>query len=143
MKKWAYYDELRKELEAAGLAVNFLPKRPSLLEHLADVRGHRCLVSGSICRCILRSGAESGAFRSSPCTSPWEIHDYGLQKKIVSPLLVQFFYQRGYDHRATTAIGVDEVLSAVMEQLRTEKQKSETLEIRPLSSDLRPLTSDF
>jgi len=51
------------------------------------------------------------------CTSPWEIHDYGIQKKIVSPLLEEFFYKRGHDNRATTAITVDEVLSAVMAQL--------------------------
>jgi hypothetical protein len=51
------------------------------------------------------------------CTSPWEIHDYGIQKKLVSPLLAEFFYQRGFDERATTAIGVEEVFSAVIQQL--------------------------
>ena len=38
--------------------------------------------------------------------------------KIISPLLAEFFYQRGYDPRATTGIGVEEVLEAVMKQLR-------------------------
>jgi len=51
------------------------------------------------------------------CTSPWEIYEYGVQKKIISPLLEEFFYKRGHDNRATTAINVDEVLSAVMAQL--------------------------
>jgi Sec-independent protein secretion pathway component TatC len=37
--------------------------------------------------------------------------------KIVSPLLDQFFYKRGYDERATTAISVNEVFEAVMTQL--------------------------
>ena len=50
------------------------------------------------------------------CTSPWEIYDYGVQKKIVSPRLEEFFYKRGYDERATTAISVDEVFDAVMAQ---------------------------
>src|SRR5207249_9339298 len=45
MKKWAYYDELKSELESAGLKVNTLQSRSTLLEHLADVQGHRCLVS--------------------------------------------------------------------------------------------------
>jgi hypothetical protein len=53
------------------------------------------------------------------CTSRWEIYDYGIQKKIVSPLLEEFFYQRGYDNRATTALSVDEVFDAVMNQLAT------------------------
>ena len=52
------------------------------------------------------------------CTSPWEIYDYGIQKKIVSPLLQEFFYKRGYDSRAATAISVDDVLGAVMTQLQ-------------------------
>jgi len=51
------------------------------------------------------------------CTTPWEIYDYGVQKKIVSPLLEEFFYKRGYDRRATTAITVEEVFEAVMTQL--------------------------
>ena len=48
------------------------------------------------------------------CTSPWEIYEYGLQKKIVSPLLEQFFYKRDFDVRATTAISFEEVFEAVM-----------------------------
>src|SRR6266496_829258 len=41
MKNWAYFDELKSELQATGLKVNVLQNRPSLIEHLADVRGHR------------------------------------------------------------------------------------------------------
>src|SRR5437868_1006489 len=47
MKKWAYYNELKQELEQEDLTVNVLPERRSLLEHLADVRNHRCLVGGA------------------------------------------------------------------------------------------------
>jgi hypothetical protein len=41
-----------------------------------------------------------------------------LQTKIVSPLLGDFFYQRGFNTRATTAISLSEVLDATIEQLR-------------------------
>ena len=51
------------------------------------------------------------------CTSPWEIYDYGLQTKIVSPLLGDFFYQRGFNSRATTAISLGEVRAATLRQL--------------------------
>jgi hypothetical protein len=51
------------------------------------------------------------------CTSPWEIHDYGIQRKIISPLLEQFFYKRDFDKRATTAISIEEVFAATMEKL--------------------------
>ncbi len=117
MKKWAYYDELKHQLEGRGLTVNVLPKRSSLLEHLCDVKNHRCLVGGDSLPMHLALGSATRCVTLFNCTSPWEIHDYGIQKKIVSPLLEEFFYKRGHDNRATTAITVDEVLSAVMAQL--------------------------
>jgi heptosyltransferase II len=119
MKKWAYYDELATELRKKGLQVNVLPTRRSLLEHLADVRGHRCLVSGDSLPMHLALGSSVRCVSIFTCTSPWEIYEYGLQEKIVSPLLERFFYKRGYDNRATTTITVDEVVRAVMVQLDT------------------------
>ena len=51
------------------------------------------------------------------CTSPWEIYDYGLQRKIVSPSLKEFFYKRRFAERATSAITLEDVIAAVLEQL--------------------------
>jgi ADP-heptose:LPS heptosyltransferase len=117
MKNWAFYDELKKELEAAGLIVNILPKRSSLLEHLGDVRNHRCLVGGDSLPMHFALGTNTPCVSLFTCTSPWEIYGYGLQTKIVSPLLGEFFYQRGFDPRATTAINLSEVLAATLERL--------------------------
>src|SRR6266478_6475474 len=117
MKKWAYYDELKSELESAGLKVNTLQSRSTLLEHLADVQGHRCLVSGDSLPMHLALGSGLRCVSIFTCTSPWEIHGYGLQEKIVSPLLERFFYKRGYDRHATTAISVEKVMDAVIAQL--------------------------
>jgi heptosyltransferase II len=119
MKKWAYYEELKQQLEDQDLIVNVLPKRSSLLEHLADVRNHRCLVGGDSLPMHLALGTGTPCVTLFTCTSPWEIHDYGIQKKIVSPLLEEFFYKRGYDESATTAISIDEVFDAVMAQLQS------------------------
>ncbi|MBA3830908.1 MAG: hypothetical protein H0X34_03240 [Chthoniobacterales bacterium] len=119
MKKWAYYDELKKELQDRGLTVNVLPKRLSILEHLADVRQHRCIVGGDSLPMHLAMGSGRPCVSLFTCTSPWEIFEYGLLVKVVSPLLGEFFYQRGYDERATTAINVEEVLDAVMAQLES------------------------
>jgi ADP-heptose:LPS heptosyltransferase len=117
MKKWAYYDELKQRFESHGLKVNVLPKRASLLEHLSDVRNHQCLVGGDSLPMHLALGTGTRCVTLFTCTSPWEIYDYGIQKKIVSSLLEEFFYKRGYDERATAAIAVDEVESAVLAQL--------------------------
>ena len=127
MKKWAYYGELKEALEDMGLTVNVLPQRRSLLEHLADVRNHRCLVGGDSLPMHFALGSRTSCVTLFTCTSPWEIYDYDTQKKIVSPLLEEFFYKRGYDERATRAITVDEVIDAVMTQLDTTAPKSEAV----------------
>jgi heptosyltransferase II len=116
-KRWAYYGQLQRQLEDSGLIVNVLPERSSLLEHLADVRNHCCVVGGDSLPMHLALGTGTRCVTLFTCTSPWEIYDYGLLKKIVSPLLEEFFYKRGYDERATTAIGVEEVETAVLTQL--------------------------
>jgi len=82
MKKWAHYDRLKRELESSGLTVNVLPVRPTLLEHLCDVRNHRCLVSGDSLPMHLALGTQTRCVTLFTCTSPWEIHDYGLQRKL-------------------------------------------------------------
>jgi heptosyltransferase-2 len=121
MKRWAYYSELSQELREEGLIVNVLPTRASLLQHLADVRNHRCLVGGDSLPMHFALGTGTRCVSIFTCTSPWEIYDYGIQTKIVSPLLGQFFYQRGYESRATTAIAVEQVKNAVMSQLELVK----------------------
>jgi len=118
MKNWAYYPELQRQLEERGFVVNVLPIRKTLLEHLADVRNHRCLVAGDSLPMHFALGSGVRTITLFTCTSPWEIHDYGILTKIISPLLGEFFYKRGMDRRATTAISVDEVLSAVLAQVQ-------------------------
>ena len=117
MKNWAYYDVIKQKLEAQGLVVNVLPRRETLLEHLGDVRNHRCLVGGDSLPMHFALGTGTRCVTLFNCTSPWEIYDYGLQYKVVSPLLAEFFYQRDRDRRATTAIAVDEVFNEVIKQL--------------------------
>jgi heptosyltransferase II len=123
MKNWAFYNELKRKLEAQGLKVNLLGQRPSLLEHLCDVRNHRCLVSGDSLPMHLGLGSGTRCVSLFTCTSPWEIHSYGIQQKLVSPLLAEFFFKRHFDKRATTAISLEEVFEAVMEQVKLSSEK--------------------
>jgi len=118
MKNWAYYADLKTALEARGLVVNVLPERAGLLEHLGDVSNHRCLVSGDSLPMHLALGVGTRCVTLFSCTGPWEIYPYGLQRQITSPLLAEFFFKRGMDERAVRAITLDEVLAAVLEQLR-------------------------
>jgi heptosyltransferase-2 len=124
MKNWAYYRELREALQTRSLIVNALPARSSLLEHLCDVRNHRCVVGGDSLPMHLALGTGTRCVSLFTCTSPWEIYDYGVLKKVVSPRLEEFFYQRVSDRRATTAIGVEEVLRTVLQQLEAAATKT-------------------
>jgi ADP-heptose:LPS heptosyltransferase len=118
MKNWAFYNELIHELEAMGLTANILPRRKTMLEHLGDVQNHRCLVGGDSLPMHLALGSETPCVSLFTCTSPWEIYEYGLQTKIVSRLLEEFFYRRDFDFRATTAIQLEQVLDATIQRLR-------------------------
>ena len=127
MKKWAYYDKLKQQLEDRGLVVNVLPKRSSLLQHLADVRNHSCLVSGDSLPMHLALGTGRRCVSLFTCTSPWEIYDYGIQQKIVSGRLEEFFYKRDYNLGATTAIAIEEVERAVVHQIQLSKEVAEAI----------------
>ena len=121
MKRWAHYARLKDDLESKGLTVNMLPIRSTLLEHLADVRGHKCIVCGDSLPMHLAIGSEVRAVALFNCTSPWEIYDYGLLTKVVSPLLSEHFYKRHFDPRATTAIAYNDVLEATLNVVPTLK----------------------
>ena len=99
-------------------------------------------LAATVCRCILLSGPRTPCVTLFTCTSPWEIYDYGVQEKIVSPLLEEFFYKRGYDERATTAITVDEVFDAVMAQLETGAPQASYSEMTPHAQTIRGQTSE-
>jgi ADP-heptose:LPS heptosyltransferase len=120
MKNWAYYGDLQKRLAGNGFVVNVLPTRSSMLEHIADVQNHRYLVSGDSLPMHIALGSRIKCTTIFICTSPWEIHSYGLQRKIVSPKLADYFYKRGFDAHATTSISLDEVYEAILEHIATE-----------------------
>ena len=117
MKNWAYYGELRQALEGSGYTVNVLPKRPTLLEHLGDIAGHRMLVSGDSLPMHLALGLGLRCVTLFTCTSPWEIHGYGLQDQVISPALERYFYRRDYDVAATAAIPMADVLDIAVKSL--------------------------
>ena len=109
MKNWAYYDDLKKQLEETGLSVNYLPQRNSVLEHIGDIQNHKYLISGDTLPMHIALGSGIKCLTIFTCTSPWEICDYGLQVKLVSSCLGEFFYKRTFEAKATTCISLAEV----------------------------------
>ena len=120
MKNWAYYGELKSDLEVQGFRVNYLPTRKTLLEHLADVQNHRYLVSGDTLPMHLAIGSRIKCLSIFICTSPWEIHGYGLQRKIASPRLDHYFYRRDFDENAARSISLDEVRVTLSDHMASD-----------------------
>lgn len=117
MKRWAYYDELKEKLTAIGYIVNYLPLRKSMLEHIGDIRNHKLLIGGDSLPMHEAMGCGIKCITLFICTSPWEIYDYGLQKKIVSPELAKYFYKRHYAPEATRSIALKTVYEAAVHAL--------------------------
>ena len=116
MKNWAYYEELKLKLGGKGYTVNFLPTRDTLLEHIGDIKNHKYLISGDSLPMHIALGSGIKCLTIFICTSPWEIYDYGVQKKIISPSLGKYFYKREFDLKATTSISLEEVYEAVIQE---------------------------
>lgn len=117
MKKWDYYDELKEKLSAIGYTVNYLPHRKSMLEHIGDIRNHKLLIGGDSLPMHVAMGCGIKCITLFICTSPWEIYDYGLQKKIVSPELAKYFYKRHYEPEATRSIALKTVYETAVHAL--------------------------
>lgn len=117
MKNWAFYPELKTALESRCLKVNILPQRPTLLQHAGDIKNHRCLVSGDSLPMHFALATNTRCVTLFTCTAPWEIHPYGVQRQLTSPLLAEFFFRRGMDERAVRALPLAEVVRAVLDQL--------------------------
>jgi heptosyltransferase-2 len=116
MKNWAYYNELKTKLEDAGMSVNYLPIRKSILEHIGDIQNHKFLISGDSLPMHIALGSGLKCVTIFTCTSPWEIYGFGLQKQMVSPYLEEFFYKRNFDTKATTSISLADVYQMSLKQ---------------------------
>ena len=115
-KTWRHFGRLVNDL-GKTYKVNTLPLRGTLLEHLADVRQHRFVISPDSLPMHIALGFQIPCAAVFTCTSPWEIHDYGLLTKFVSPKLEDYFYVRELVEDAVSCIPYDEVYGAIVDLL--------------------------
>ncbi len=123
MKNWAYYNDLKRKLEGTGLIVNFLPIRKSITEHIGDIQSHQYLISGDSLPMHIALGSNIKCLTIFTCTSPWEICDYGIQKKVISTRLNEYFYKRHLDINATTCIALLDVYRETLNHLGWEQER--------------------
>ena len=122
MKKWPYYEELKKRIEKEGFKVFYLSQRESLKEYMEDIDKATVLICGDTLAMHLGLYLKKKVIALFICTSPWEIYGYNRLIKIINPYLKQAFYRRDYDERLVKGIKVDDVFTAFQKVVK-EMQK--------------------
>jgi heptosyltransferase-2 len=108
-KKWWGYDKLIRRLESEGHVVRVFKQRTDVREYLRDIAGCDHIISGDTLAMHIALAYEKTCTAIFNCTSPPEIYDYGLLKKVVSPLLKKYFYSSSMDHEVIESVSLEDV----------------------------------
>ncbi|MBC7949849.1 MAG: hypothetical protein H7Y42_18335 [Chitinophagaceae bacterium] len=112
-KHWWGYDDLIRSLETQGFSVKVFHQRDNIRDYIADIASCQHIVSGDSLAMHLALANNRSCTAIFNCTSPQEIYDYGLLKKIVSPLLTDYFYETSDDPEVTRSVGLEEVFASL------------------------------
>ena len=123
MKRWHYHEDCIEHF-SRRYRVNVLPIRPTLCQHIADVTGHRVVVSNDSLPMHIAIGLNKRCVAFFICTSAVEIHDYGRLTKLVSPRMEEFFYRRDFQVEATKAIPLEAGIAAIQAALDATEPRS-------------------
>ncbi len=134
-KRWAFVRQLAERLREAGTA-NILPWRQSLIEHLADVRNHRVVVTPDSLPLHFAIGLERETIGLFLCTSPWEIHPSARLTRLISPRLDHFFYDTTVRPEAMRALTCDEVAAATWAAFDRTSQREAPVDDRPAFGEI-------
>ncbi len=108
-KQWWGYDLLIQRLKAEGYSVKEFIQRNNICDYLKDIAECSHIVSGDTLAMHLALAYKKNCTAIFNCTSPQEIYDYKLLKKVISPLLNQYFYSPSCNREVIESIPVDEV----------------------------------
>jgi heptosyltransferase II len=120
-KNWAKMEQTVHWLRDMGYAVNMLQRRDTITEHIADICAHKVIICGDSLPMHICIAHKIPCVALFNCTSPWEIESYGVVTKIVSPMLEQHYYQKGYNEVVALSIPEEEVIQAVQKRLQNDR----------------------
>lgn len=121
-KAWGGYPELIGKLEAAGYTCRLLSERKNIGEYLDDIARCSFLISGDTLAMHVALAYKIPSIAIFNCTSPTEIHDYSLMRKVVSPLLQQSFYSQDYSAAVVNSISAETVYTIFRDHIRFTEQ---------------------
>jgi heptosyltransferase II len=114
-KMWWGYDILAAQLEERGYKIHFFSQRDTLQEYIKEIGACNYIISGDTLAMHIALAYGLPVLSIFTCTAPWEIYDYGLLHKVVSPFLKESFYKTEPVHAAIEAITIEMVLEAFLQ----------------------------
>jgi lipopolysaccharide heptosyltransferase II len=108
-KQWWGYDELSNRLKVEGHSVHLFRQRTDVRDYLRDIARCNHIISGDTLAMHLALAYSKTCTTIFNCTSHHEIYDYGLLKKVVSPLLSKYFYTSTFDKEAIDSVSLEAV----------------------------------
>ena len=114
MKRWDKYPELAEKLKQKGYEVKFFQQRENLEEYIKDIAECKLVISGDTLAMNLALGLKKKAIAIFGPTSLAEIYDYGILKKISTPLGCRCCYKTDCEKKPNCmeAIDLDKVLES-------------------------------
>ncbi|MBL7740196.1 MAG: hypothetical protein JNK14_13350 [Chitinophagaceae bacterium] len=112
-KQWWGYDQLVQKLGEEGRPVKVFEQRHHIREYLDDIAACAHVVSGDSLAMHVAMAYNKTCTAIFNCTSPQEIYDYGLLRKVVSPLLNNYYYASTYDKEVIESIPLKDVYDTI------------------------------
>lgn len=112
-KHWWGYDELSNKLQREGHTVQLFRQRANIRDYLRDIAQCTHVIAGDTLAMHVALAYNKTCTAIFNCTSHHEIFDYGLLKKVVSPLLSKYFYTSTFDKEAIESVTMDAVYESL------------------------------
>lgn len=116
-KYWHGYAELIDMLRGSRYNIKIFEERHTLREYMEDIRECSLVISGDTLAMHIAIAYKVPCIAIFNCTSPDEIYDYGVLKKIISPRLLEAFYKQECLDEIINSIPVAQVYDEVIRQL--------------------------
>lgn len=111
-KTWNKFNILADELTAMNFTPCFFEQRQNIMDYLNDIGTCSAVITGDSLAMHVALALKIPVVAIFTCTSPWEIFDYGLMEKVISPQLENAFYKTTYVAEAVDSISVADVMNA-------------------------------
>lgn len=111
MKRWDKYQALAEKIKQKGYEVKVFQQRENLEDYIRDIAECKLVITGDTLAMNLALGLKKKAIAIFGPTSSAEIYDYGILKKIITPVGCKCCYKNDCEEKPNCmeAIGLDMV----------------------------------